>query len=411
MGGDVHWDYSLQSLDVRSVCAGRALVGFLRLTQFFAHIAAEVFIRHLHLPGHRVFKAQTAAYNLTFDSFGRFAQLLCKIFGINAAKLVDAGNYTVLDILGRRFALLVNHTAAENISLAVCNFLCTVLQTFLLDSFKCGDARIVYVIVAQPCNVLVAVEVAVMLHKLVVCRIETVKQWLESCIVIVLGLILQNVCKRALNLVVVIEDLCLCMSFDFVGVDAERNGATHAGNAEFSVAVKYHTAFLNTLAEGFIDAHGLIFSSFNALLTRPIFFGKTFDPCGHTSCLVGSTSGKQTHRGRSVAVSLLKTEKHLAAHVFRVLNEIAVNQQGQVFGFAVVVCVCYDLGGHYGAHVNGMGTAATVHALADNDDVRSCGCAAECLIVHTEHADNVCIALLAADEPIAEFLRLVKCAA
>ncbi len=215
-----------------------------------------------------------------------------------------------------------------------------------------------------------------------------------------LRLIFQHIGQSVFKVGVIGKALFFGASLDFVLIERQRHGTTHSGNAEIAVAVGHHASLLDIFTESLVDVSGL-FCDCGALLLTPIHFGNVLNPSGHSCRLVGCSCREQSHRSRSVGVALLKAKEHFAAHVFGMFNEISVDEHRQVFRLASIVLERRGSHRSNRAYVYCICALAAIHTLTHNDNVRSGRCASECLIVHAEHTDNICTALLVANEPVA----------
>ena len=117
MGRNVHRYNSPQRLDVPRVLA-ILVIGFC-LAHFLAHIAAQILVRHFHLPCGRVFKAKSAVDDFALYCLLALAKLLCNVGNINASVLEHAHHNAVFHVLGVRLAFLFHDTVFHHVGLAV----------------------------------------------------------------------------------------------------------------------------------------------------------------------------------------------------------------------------------------------------------------------------------------------------
>src|SRR5574344_532761 len=99
-------------------------------------------------------------------------------------------------------------------------------------------------------------------------------------------------------------------------------------------------------------------------------------------------------------------------------NKVLVHVKRKVFDYyltAATLCftcvVLHGADGQCAAHVYGVCTLATIHALANDNNIRGCTSTTECLVVHAESTDNICASLIY--QPCTELcgVRAVKCSA
>ena len=241
MGRDIHRHYFLQCLDVS--CVLTILVVGLCLFQFLAHIAAQILVRHFHLPCGRVFKTESA-----FDDFMPYdilahAELPCNVGYIYASVLEHAHHNSVLDVFGVWFAFLFHDTTFHHVCLVVGLDHTAFAVSLLLIGLQREHIWIVHII-AQPCQLVVLVEMAVGTHKVIVCLVEFRNQRFQPSIVLVLCLILHHVRQCGLDGCIGIETLLLGVSFYLLVVHFKRIVTAQTCVDEFTVFHVHLAKFL-----------------------------------------------------------------------------------------------------------------------------------------------------------------------
>ena len=190
---NVHRDNTLQSLDVGIVAS--ALVIVQSLAEFLTHISTLVLVGNLNLTGDRILEAKTAIDNLVLHFVFRLAQSIGNILHVNTSVLVHAGNDGILHVMRLRLLGLLNHTLAEDVTLAEMLGMAAFLVAHVLVCFKREHIRIVN-IPAEECQLCILVEVAVGSYKVIVCLVELIKQRFQSLVALILRLVCKHIIKR-----------------------------------------------------------------------------------------------------------------------------------------------------------------------------------------------------------------------
>ena len=364
MGRDIHRHYFPQCLDVPRVFT--ILVVGLCLFQFLAHIAAQILVRHFHLPCGRVFKTESAFDDFMLYSILAHAELPCNVGYIYAAVLEHAHHNSVLDVFGVRLAFLFHDTAFHHVCLVVGLDHTALAVSLLLVHFQREHVGIVHVI-AQPCQLVVLGEVAVGADKGIVCLVEFVNQWLQSCIALVLCLVLHHIGQCAFDGCIGVETLLLGVSLYLLVVHFKRIVAAHTCRNEFAVFQVHLAKFLAVCR---CVAHINRLVALCGLCATALFLRKRFNEVGQHLALVFAAYRVESLACWSERVALLKGKAHFSCHVVGMLDEILVVVHGELLGLACARLLIFgcaltaDV-----AHVNGLCRLLTVHALADYDDV------------------------------------------
>ena len=111
------------------------------------------------------------------------------------------------------------------------------------------------------------------------------------------------------------------MSFNFIGVDFERNSRASLSNTQNTLLVYKHAAFLDVVAKRFIHIFSYRLCR-GSLSVAPVHTFKRLHPVCEHIVLIHAIFGIKRLAGLSVCLALFKTKEHLASHHFRMSDEV-----------------------------------------------------------------------------------------
>ena len=247
-------------------------------------------------------------------------ELTCNVGYIYATVLEHAHHNSVLDVFGVRLAFLFHDTAFHNVCLVVGLEHTALAVSLLLVHFQGEHVGIVHII-AQPCQLVVLGEVAVGADKGIVCLVEFVYQWLQSCIALVLCLVFHHIGQCAFYGCIGIETLLLGVSLYLVAVHFKRIVAAHTCRNELAV-FQVHLAKFLAVCRSIVHINRLV--ALCGLHTAAFFFLERLHEVRQHLALVLAAYRVESLARWSERVALLKGKTHFSCHVVGVLDEILV---------------------------------------------------------------------------------------
>ena len=219
-----------------------------------------------------------------------FTAILVKLLhnpgNINPAMNVDAGNDAVFHVVRLWCLLFIHDALAEDVGLAKLLYALTGLYVASLAEFlQSKDIRKVHVVL-QEGDRGVLMQVPVCLYKIVVGFVQGFQPRLQSCIILVVGLILQQVGKGFLDALIGFKALYLAMTLNLVGVNVQGNSLSTLGNTKVAFLVYNHAALFHALAKLFIHIVCHRACRISGGYCSPILAAKRLRPSLQHVCLV-----------------------------------------------------------------------------------------------------------------------------
>ena len=164
-------------------------------------------------------------------------------------------------------------------------------------------------------------EIAITLHKLVVCLIQGIKLWIKCCIVRTAQLLLQYIVNGFLYVLIVVKALLLGISLYLVGIEIQGNSLAILRHAQSTILINEHSALLNhrKLVRCRLLLRLLLWCCIFLSLAHAL--GKV---CKHLR-LVHVLYRIETIAARTEGISLLIAKCHFSSHHLRMLLEIVVD--------------------------------------------------------------------------------------